>query len=114
MAGGRWMSDRRDGGTAVLFVALATAGCGLVGVGMVDAVGVVHARQRAQLAADAAALAAVHAGRSAADRLAAANGAVLVEHRLVDGEVVVQVEIRVTGMVGERTVRATARASDLP
>jgi uncharacterized membrane protein len=64
------------------------------------------ARHRAETAADAAALAGTTSGASGARRLAAANGAVLVEYREVGNEVTVTVVVR-----GER---ASARATDGP
>ena len=65
--------------------------------------------ERAQAAADAAALAGTDGGREAADRVAAANGAVLVAFTVIDAEagtVLVQV------VVGDAT--ATARATRAP
>lgn len=64
------------------------------------------ARQRAQNAADAAALAGVDGGEPAARRLADSNGGVLVSWRR-DGRVVV-----VVVRVGDATARA--RATDAP
>jgi hypothetical protein len=61
---------------------------------------------RARRAADAAALAGVAGGRIAAERLAAANGAVVLEWGRQDHEVTVTVR------VGD--AHATARASDGP
>ena len=63
-------------------------------------------RGRAQTAADAAALAATEGGRSAAQRLATRNGAVLIGYSELGDAVTVVVELR-----GER---ATARATDGP
>jgi Flp pilus assembly protein TadG len=63
-------------------------------------------QQRAQAAADAAALAGVTGGRSASERLAAANGATIVSWSR-DGH-----RVTVTVTVGDR--RGTARASDEP
>lgn len=114
MVVGRCTSSRYDRGQAVVMVAVVMVLCSLGGIAVVDTVAVMHARQRAQVAADAAALAAVSDGRRGAERLAASNGAVVVEVRVVDGDVVVETEVRVTGITGERWVRATARASDLP
>lgn len=59
---------------------------------------------RAQTAADAAALAAVHGGRPQADELAASNGAIVTRFEQLGHDVVVEVR------VGSAT--ATARASD--
>lgn len=64
------------------------------------------ARQRAQTAADAAALAGVTGGESASAELASANGAVLVRWGRDGRDVTVTVEL------GE--VSATARATDAP
>jgi Ser/Thr protein kinase RdoA (MazF antagonist) len=63
-------------------------------------------REQAQIAADAAALAAVTGGRSAAAAVAAANGATIVE--VADGP------DTATVIVSLRGVRATARASRAP
>ena len=63
-------------------------------------------RERAVSAADAAALAGVVGGRDAAERLAAANGALLVGWER-DGR-----DVLVTVVVGGRS--ATARATDAP
>lgn len=68
-------------------------------------------RQRAMAAADAAALAGVTGGRSAASALATANGAVLVawdERAGPDAAVTVTVTVAVDGR------QATARATDGP
>jgi hypothetical protein len=83
----------------VVMAALAVVGVGEFGTRIID-------RGRAQTAADAAALAATIGGRSAAARLAAGNGAVLVSYSEVGDAVTVVVEIE-----GER---ATARANDGP
>lgn len=86
----------------------------LVGVAMTASVliamtplltGLVH-RQRAQAAADAAALAGVVGGRAAATDLAGANGGVLVEWS-DDGD-------HVTVVVAVGGHRARARATDAP
>ena len=96
----------RDNGQAVLLLlavvvlaALSLVAVGLFGQRIVD-------RGRAQTAADAAALAATGGGRSAAQRLATRNGAVLVGYSEVGDVVTVTVEIH-----GEH---ATARATDGP
>lgn len=83
----------------VAMAALAVVAVGQFGRGLVD-------RGRAQIAADAAALAATTGGRSAAAHLASGNGAVLVSYSEVNGSVTVVVEID-----GQR---ATARATDGP
>jgi hypothetical protein len=72
-------------------------------VPLLDAIG---DRQQAQNAADAAALAGVAGGRAAADRLASANGATVVEWRREGDDVVVTV------VVDGR--RAAARATNAP
>ena len=63
-------------------------------------------RGRAQIAADAAALAATHGGRPAAERLATSNGGRLISFSESPDAVVVVVEV-----AGER---ASARATDGP
>jgi hypothetical protein len=78
----------------------------LVAIGFVHAADAVLDRQQAQTAADAAALAGLQGGRSAAARLAAANGAVLVSFEQ-DGATV-------TVLVARDEVRARARARDGP
>jgi hypothetical protein len=85
-------------------VALVLAALLAVGVGRVGSV--VLQRQRAQIAADAAALAGVRGGRSAAVSLAEANGATLVGFERVDDDVVVTVQVGVA--------EAAARATDGP
>jgi hypothetical protein len=83
----------------VVLAALSAVAVGLFGQRVID-------RGRAQTAADAAALAATTGGRLAAQRLAGANGGVLVSYR-EDGDVVVVV-VEIGGQ------RAVARASDGP
>lgn len=68
--------------------------------------GRVVTREHAQIAADAAALAGTTGGRAAAERLAAANGGVVVGFSWVGD--VVQVTVRVNDAV------ATARATRAP
>lgn len=58
--------------------------------------------RQAQLAADAAALAGVVDGREAAEQLAAANGAVLVDFVTVGADVIVEVR------VGDQSAQARA------
>jgi Flp pilus assembly protein TadG len=65
-------------------------------------------RARAQSAADAAALAGVAEGREAAERLAARNGAVLVDYR--EDEATVDVRVEVHGA----NAQASARRHDPP
>lgn len=95
-----------DHGQATVLVAavltvtvLASAGLARLGGGMVDA-------SRARAAADAAALAAVDGGTSAAARLAELNGARLVSVSHIGDDVVVVVEVE--------GATATARASASP
>jgi secretion/DNA translocation related TadE-like protein len=83
----------------VAFIAITAAAAGAFGARLV-------ARHRAQVAADAAALAGTIAGEPAAQRLATANGAQLVSYGEVGEAVTVVVEVH-----GER---ATARATDGP
>ena len=103
-----------DEGSAVVLVAVVMVFTALMALAVVE-LGVAAAhRSRAQTAADAAALAAVSApvsasvseARSAAVRLARANGAALVSFRRSGWVVTVVVE------VGE--ARATARATNGP
>lgn len=95
-----------DGGQAVVLLLAVVV---LVALSMV-AVGRFGARvvgiEQAQVAADAAALAGVDGDRSAATRLAAANGAVLVSFTVIGDDVLVTVTVD--------GVRATARASRAP
>ena len=83
----------------VAFIAVVAVAAGTFGARLV-------ARQRAQGAADAAALAGTAAGVVGARRLAALNGATLVSFAEAGDEVTVVVEVH-----GER---ATARATDGP
>jgi hypothetical protein len=83
----------------VAMAALAVVAVGQFGRHLVD-------RGRAQIAADAAALAATTGGRPAAANLASGNGALLVSYLEVNGAVTVVVEI--DGQL------ATARATDGP
>ena len=83
----------------VVMAALAVVAVGQFGQRLVD-------RGRAQIAADAAALAATSGGRPAAARLAAGNGAVLTSYIEAGGAVTVVVQVD-----GQR---ATARATDGP
>ena len=83
----------------VVMAALAVVAVGQFGQRLVD-------RGRAQIAADAAALAATTGGRQAATRLAAGNGAVLTSYLEAVGAVTVVVQVD-----GQQ---ATARATDGP
>lgn len=84
---------------AVVLTALSAVAVGMFAVRVLD-------RGSAQTAADAAALAATSGGRSAAERLASANGGTLISYHEDGDTVVVIVEV-----AGER---ATARATDGP
>lgn len=95
-----------DRGAVVLVVAVAAAVAGLVAVATAELGVAMVQRQRAQHAADAAALAALDGGREGAARLAAANGARLVSFAR-RGEVVEVV-------VALGRARAVAGASDGP
>ena len=99
-------SDRGQAALLVVVVAtvlLAATLSGLAALGRTAA-----DRAHAQTAADAAALAALDGGRSAAADVAARNGAVLVSWRRGPGEDEVTVTVSVDG------VTASARASDAP
>jgi outer membrane lipoprotein SlyB len=99
-------STSRCRGQAVilLLAVVVVAALALVAVGQFA--GRIVDRGRAQLAADAAALAGTTGGQRAARRLAAANGGHLVSYDQRGDEVVVVVEVR-----GQH---ATARATDGP
>ena len=98
--------ERGERGQAVvlLLVVVAMAALAVVAVGQFGQRLVVHGR--AQIAADAAALAATSGGRPAAARLAARNGAVLTSYSEAGGAVTVIVQID-----GQEAV---ARATDGP
>ena len=98
------MRDR--GSMLVLTVLVGTAITAAVLVAIVPVLGDLVDRQRAQAAADAAALAGVSAGRGGAAALAAANGGVLVSWSESGDEVTVVVAVD-----GQR---AQARATDAP
>jgi hypothetical protein len=72
-------SARRDQGSAILLTVGAVAVAGLVALGAARIGAAMVQRQRAQVAADAAALAGVEGGRDAAARLAAINGGQLIQ-----------------------------------
>jgi hypothetical protein len=84
---------------ALMLGALLAIGVGRAGV-------VVVQRQRAQIAADAAALAGVRGGRATAGAVAAANGAALQSFEVRGDEVLVTVTVG--------AVDASARATDGP
>ena len=98
------MRDR--GAMTVLVVLVALAITAAIMLGLVPVLGELTDRQQARSAADAAALAGVTGGRSAAATLAAANDAALVGWSRSGREVTVTVR------VGGQTV--TARATDGP
>ena len=83
----------------VVLAALVAIGAARLGVALIG-------EQRAQAAADAAALAGVRGGEAAAAELAAANGGRLVSFRREGSDVIVVVERGASD--------ATARASDGP
>ena len=93
-----------DRGQAMILVAVVVVFCGLLAVGAARAGAVLVDRQRAQIAADAAALAAVEGGRAAASAIAGRNGAVLVSWRVIGADVIVEVR--------SGSVTAVARASN--
>lgn len=86
----------------VVFAALVSLGLAEVGSAMID-------RQRAQTAADAAALAGVRGGHSAAAAFAHRNGGTLLQFSRSGSSTVV-----VTVVVGVGSARARARAGDGP
>ncbi|HEY4607668.1 MAG TPA: pilus assembly protein TadG-related protein [Ilumatobacteraceae bacterium] len=95
-----------DGGQAVVLLLVVVVMVALSVVAIGEFGGRIVARGHAQTAADAAALAAAVGGRSAAERLAAANGATLVS--FADSGDGVTVVVEFDGM------RATAQATDGP
>ena len=101
----------RDAGQA-LFVVLAVAVVLAAAVGGIARFGLrVVLREQAQVAADAAALAALTGGRAAADRVAAANGGAVTRLDLLDED---GQQFTATVVVRVRGVDATARASRAP
>lgn len=97
----------RDRGSMTVLVTMVGAAMGLaVLTAITPVLGQVRHHQRAQAAADAAALAGVIDGRSAADSVARANGAALVAWSVRGDEVIVVVAVA--------DQRATARATDAP
>lgn len=97
---------RSERGQAMILVAVVVVFCGLLAVGAAQAGAVLIDRQRAQTAADSAALAAVVGGRTAAAALAERNGTVLVSWRVIGSDVIVEVR--------SGSVTAVARASNGP
>ncbi|MBX3314613.1 MAG: hypothetical protein KF906_09870 [Actinobacteria bacterium] len=98
--------DERGQIVPVAAVLLVLAGA--LALGLVTVARAVGEQAAAEATADAAALAAVHGGASAAERVAAANGAVVVDYRERDS--VVTVEIR----RGRCTARASATWAPTP
>ncbi len=97
----------RDAGSMlvlVVFVGVAITAAGTLA--LVPLLGGLIDHQRAQSAADAAALAGVSGGRVASGAISAANGAALISWSRTGHEVTVEVR------VGDQTV--TARATDGP
>jgi len=100
---------RRDAGQAALVVVAAAMVVMVVIVGALVQLGeATRAAARAQTAADAAALASIDGGRSAAIDLAAQNGGVVVSWRRGPGAHEVTVVVSVDG------VEATARSTNAP
>jgi hypothetical protein len=98
------MRDRGQAAVATVFVATALAGATLVGA--LELGDRLLDRRTAQHAADAAALAGMTAGRRAAERVAAANGADLAVYERLGDDVIVTVTVD--------SMAATARASRAP
>jgi hypothetical protein len=98
-----------DRGHAVVLAIAAVVLAATLAVGLAHmAAGVVH-REHAQAAADAAALAGASSGRTAASRVARANGAVLVAYTVVQGASgTIEVAVSYRGTV------ARARAARAP
>jgi Flp pilus assembly protein TadG len=99
-------SDR--GQAAILVVLVATALVALVMSAMATFGLRLHDRTRAQSVADAAALASLDGGRSAATAVAAANGATIESWATGPGPQEITVVVRIGAETG------TARASDSP
>jgi hypothetical protein len=103
--GGRWRARDDDRGQVVPLAAAMVALCGVALLALVPVAGALDERARARTAADAAALAGAADGEAAAEQVAAANGADLLEIEQEGDEVVVQVR------VGEVEAYAKARGS---
>ena len=106
MRSGRGRNDRDRGSMFVLTVMVSVAIVAAVAMAVIPFAVDLFDRQRAQAAADAAALAGVHGGQPASVQLAAANGATLVAWTKTGRSVTVTVT------TGE--VAASARATDEP
>lgn len=100
------MRSRDRGSMLVLVVMAGLAITVAATLALAPMLGDLQDRQRARSAADAAALAGVTGGAASSERIATANGAIVVEWRRTDDEVVVRV------VVGDAT--AVARATDRP
>mgnify|MGYP003347030732 CR=1 FL=1 len=87
------MPGRRDPGQAAVLMVAALAVTGALIVGLVQVVTVVVARQQAQSAADAAALAGVSGGPDIAAEIAARNHALLVSSQWEGDDLVVVVAV---------------------
>ena len=92
----------------------ALAVTGALIVGLVQVVTVVVARQQAQSAADAAALAGVSGGPDIAAEIAARNHALLVSSQWEGDDLVVVVAVEATVGPWRRSVGAVARATRAP
>ena len=103
----RCAHDDRGQSAVMLLIVIAIL-AGALGTALADFGSAVGERTRAQTAADAAALASLDGGRSAAARLAAANGAAVVSWSSGPGPNDVIVTVRVGDSM------ATARATDAP
>ncbi len=90
----------------IVLVAVVIAIGALVAAGGAEFAGDVVDTARARTAADAAALASVHGGRTVGEAIAVANGATLLDWRQVGDDVIVTVQ------VGDALV--SARATDAP
>ena len=99
-------SIERDRGQAVVLVLALVAVLVVMLVAVAQFGARLVAREQAQVVADAAALAGVVGGQGEAERMAIANGGVLMSFQSVGDEVVVEVEVE-----GET---ATARATRAP
>jgi|SRR4051794_7088548 len=97
---------RRDRGQATVLLLACIALIAVITVAVAALGRRLVAHQRAQSAADAAALAGTTSGRASASRLATVNGGVLIAYVKAGDDVIVVVEVD-----GER---ATARATDGP
>jgi hypothetical protein len=102
------MMLRSERGQAVPFAAAATAFAVVLTLAVARLAGDLIDAARARTAADAAALAAVHGGRGAAERLAGAHDGTVVGWARVGRDVVVTVR------VGHAVVTARATGGEVP